>query len=94
MNKDNEIKLTEETEAKTTDVDKRANYIPDKVNAQAYQHRADDMNRAQEIGMHANWSDDHDNNKPREDIEKAQADVEIRREIVENENKKEDPSLI
>lgn len=94
MNKDNEIRLTEETEARTTNMEKKANYIPDRVNAQAYERRADDMNRAQEIGMHANWEDDHENNRPHEEVERAQVDVEIRREIAEHENRKGDPALI
>ena len=62
MNKDNEIRLTEQTEAKTTQMEKRENYIPDHVNAESYKQRADDMNKAQEIGMHANW--DSPTNEP------------------------------
>ena len=79
MNKDNEIRLGEQTEAKTTEMEKRENYIPDHVNAEAYKERANDMNMAQEIGMHANW--DSATNEPTREVENKQVSIGIRREI-------------
>lgn len=64
MTKDNEISLTEEIEANTRNMEKKANYIPDRINQQAYDHLEADKNRAQEIGMHANWEPEHPNNIP------------------------------
>ena len=71
---------------------KRENYIPDHVNAEAYKQRADDMNKAQEIGMHANW--DSPTNEPFKSVENAQVSIGVREQIAKNQNEKEDPALI
>jgi hypothetical protein len=55
MSSDNEIRLTEQIEASTIDMEKRENFMADHINSEAYSKRAYDMNRGLEIGMYANW---------------------------------------
>lgn len=68
MSTDNQIRLTEQIQANTTQAQMKANYIPDKINDQAYKKMAKEDDRAQEIGMYANWDEGHPNNVPKENV--------------------------
>ena len=44
---ENEQRLTQEIEKDTTNMEKKENYIPDRVNAPAYEQKLQDENKAQ-----------------------------------------------
>lgn len=62
MSIDNQHRLTQQTEKDTTNVERKQHYIPDKINEKAYADKFKGENKAQEIGMHANWDIVHENN--------------------------------